>query len=130
MTSQNIETVIKFWKKRLFYISYYLFKYFLRSFLSLFSFWDSYNMNLVYLMLSQRSLRLSSFFSFLSFFYILFCGSNINHSVLQVIYLFFCSVILQLIPSTILSISVCLFLSSCRSLVNISCFLSIIFPRS
>ena len=47
--------------------SYYLFKYFLRSFLSLFSFQDSYNMNLVYLMLFQRSLRLSSFLFFLSF---------------------------------------------------------------
>ena len=27
------------------FFSYYLFKYFLRSFLSLFSFWDPYNVN-------------------------------------------------------------------------------------
>ena len=38
--------------------------------LSLFSFWDLYNQMLVHLMLSQRTLRLSSFFH--SFFYIRF----------------------------------------------------------
>ena len=43
--------------------SYYLFKYFLRSFLSLF-FWYPYNAKVLNLMLSQRSLGLSSFFSF------------------------------------------------------------------
>ena len=41
------------------------------------------------LMLSQRSLRLSSFL-FFSFFYILYCGSDFHHSVLQVVYSFFC----------------------------------------
>ena len=41
------------------------------------------------LMLSQRSLRWSSFF-FHSFFYILFCGSDFHRSALQVIYPFFC----------------------------------------
>ena len=35
--------------------SYYLFTWFLRSFLQLFSFWDPYNVNLVCLMLNQRS---------------------------------------------------------------------------
>ena len=43
---------------------------------------------LVHLMLSQRSLRLSSFFH--SFLCILFHGSEFHHSVFQVTYLFFC----------------------------------------
>ena len=51
--------------------SYYFFKYFLRSFLSLFSFWDPIVQMLVHLLLSLRSLRLSSFF----FFFILFIYS-------------------------------------------------------
>lgn len=41
---------------------YYLFRYFISPFLYVFSFCDSYNMNLSVLMLSQRSLRLSTFF--------------------------------------------------------------------
>ena len=65
---------------------YYLFKYFLRSFLSSLSGTRIMQM-LVCLMLSQMSLRLSSFHSF---FYILFRGSYFHHSALQVIYLFFC----------------------------------------
>ena len=44
---------------------------------------------LVCLMLSQRSPRLSSFFSFF-LFYILFYSSDFHHSVLQVIYPWFC----------------------------------------
>ena len=44
---------------------------------------------LMHLMLSQRSLMLSSFF-FLSFFYILFCISDFQHPVLQVTYPFIC----------------------------------------
>ena len=53
--------------------------------------WDHCNANVGALMLSQRSLRLSSFFFFFSFFFcILFCGSDFCHSVLQVIYPFFC----------------------------------------
>ena len=44
---------------------------------------------LVRLMLSQRSVGLSSLF-FLSFFYVMFRGSDFRHSVLQVIYPFFC----------------------------------------
>ena len=63
--------------------SYYLFKYFLRSFLSLFSFWNPIMQMLVPLMLSQRSLRLSSFFFFHSFFYILFCSHDSHHPFLQ-----------------------------------------------
>ena len=47
--------------------NYNLFKYFLSPFLFLFLFWDHYNLNLVSLMLSQRSLRLSSIL------FILFC---------------------------------------------------------
>ena len=43
---------------------------------------------LVHLVLSQRSLWLSSSFFFL--FHILFCGSDLHHSVLQLIYPFFC----------------------------------------
>jgi len=69
--------------------SYYVFKYFLGSFLS-----PSYPgtlimLTLVYLMLSQRSLRFSSFFLH-SFFYILFCSSDFHHSVLQENFPFFC----------------------------------------
>ena len=69
--------------------SYYLFKYFLRSFLSFFSFWNPIMKMLVCLMFFQRSLRPSSFL-FILFFYILFCGSDFHHSVLQVIFPFFC----------------------------------------
>ena len=42
--------------------SSYLFKYFLGSFLSLFSFWDPYNANVGTLNVFQNILRLSSFF--------------------------------------------------------------------
>ena len=51
--------------------SYYVFKYFLKSSLSLFSFWDPNNGKLVHLMLFKRSLKLSS--SFKSFFFF-FCS--------------------------------------------------------
>ena len=74
------------------FFSYYLFKYFLRSFpLSSPSGTHPYNVNVhAY---PQRSLRQSSFHFFLSFLFffflkILFCGNNSQHSVLQVIYLF------------------------------------------
>ena len=65
---------------------YYVFKYFLRSRLFLFSFWDPYNASFMYLMLSQRSLRLSSFHVF---FFILFHGNNLHHFVFQLTYAFF-----------------------------------------
>ena len=45
---------------------------------------------LLCLMLSQRSLRLFSFFFFHSFFFILFCSRDFHHSVFQVTFLFFC----------------------------------------
>ena len=48
---------------------------------------------LVHLIFSQRALRLSSFFFFFyshSFLWILFCSSDFHHSILQVIYPFFC----------------------------------------
>ena len=87
---------------------------------------------LVCLILPRRLLGCLYFFSF--FFYILSCSSDCHHSVLQVIYPFSASVILLLIPSTVLFISVCLFFSSYRSLVSISSlsstFASILFPRS
>ena len=44
---------------------------------------------LLRLMLSQRSLGLSSFL-FILFFFILFCSSEFHHSVFQVTYPFFC----------------------------------------
>ena len=58
--------------------SYYLLKYFLGSSLSL-----SPSGTPIMRMLSQRSLKLTSFFFFLN---ILFCGSECHHSVLQVTY--------------------------------------------
>ena len=103
--------------------SSYLFKYFLRSFPSLFSFWDPYSVNVVLLMLSRALLGCFHFFP--SFFYILFCGRDCHHSVLQVVYMFF-----HLGKSAIDSFSVlliCLFFSSSRSLVNISYIFSILF---
>jgi len=63
---------------------YYLFKYFLRSFLSFFSFWDPYVVNIdVFKIVPEVSLS-----SFLK--NTLFCSNDFHHSVLQVIYLFFC----------------------------------------
>ena len=43
-----------------------------------------------HLMLSQRSLRWSTYFFFHSFFYILFCDSDFHHSFFRVIFPFFC----------------------------------------
>ena len=87
---------------------------------------------LMCLMLSQRSLRLSSLFSF---FFSIFCFAAIISTILSSRPLthFSASVILLLIPSSVLFIFVCLFFSSSRSLVNISCifsiFDSIVFPE-
>ena len=71
-----------------------------------------------------RSLLCCLHFFFHPFFYILFCGSDFEHSVLQVIYLF-CLIYYWFL----LVYSVCLFFSSSRSLVNISCIFSIVFSR-
>ena len=63
--------------------SYYLFKYFLKSFLS-FS-WGPYNANIrMFNVVAEISWAV--FISFHSFFCILFCNSDFHHSVLQVIY--------------------------------------------
>ena len=106
--------------------SYYLFKYFLVSFLTL-----KMRM-LVHLVLSQRSLRLSSFLFILSS---IFCSVTVISNFLSS-RSFICasaSVILLWIPSSVLVIYVCLFFIYYRSLVKISCifliFVSIIFPR-
>ena len=80
----------------------------------------------MHLMLFLRPLRFSSFL----FFCILFYGSDLHHSV-QVIYLYFCLIILLWIPS---NISIYLFFSFSGYFINISCifliFASILFPRS
>ena len=85
--------------------SYCLFKIFLRSSLSLFSFWDPFNRMLVYLMLLQSSLRLSSsLFILFSVFYSVAVISTILSS-----WLYSCSsasVILLLILSSILFIPI------------------------
>ena len=81
-------------------VSYYLFKYFLRSFLS-FPSWTSLMWMLVHLMLSQRSLVLSSFLFIL--FYI-FCSAAVISTCLSS-RSFICSsvsIILLLIPSSVL----------------------------
>jgi len=93
--------------------------------LSLFSFWDPYNANLVCLMLSLRSLRLSSFLFIL---FSIFCSVAVIFTILssRSCICSSASVILLLIPSGVLFISVCLFFSYSRSLVNISCIFSIL----
>ena len=60
--------------------------------LSLFSFWDPYNVNVgVFNVVPQFSWNVFFFFFFLHpFFYILLCGSDFYHHVLQVMYPFFC----------------------------------------
>ena len=50
--------------------NYYLLKYFLMAFLFVFFFWDSYDLNVGVLTLSQRSLRLSSFLLILFSFFL------------------------------------------------------------
>ena len=100
-------------------------KYFLRSFLSLSCSQTTIMQMLLCLMLSQRSLRLSSFFILFS----VFCSSDFHHSVLQVTYPFFC-LSYSAIDSLVHYSAVCLFFSSYRSLVNIYRIFSIVFPRS
>ena len=76
---------------------------------------------LMLLVLSQRPLRLSSIL-----FFILLLGSYFHHSIFQLTYLFFCLSHSAMIPSSVffisvivLFISVCLFFTSSRSLLNI-----------
>ena len=113
--------------------SYYLFKYFLMSFLSLFSFCDPYKESVVAFNIVPDVLGCLHFFSF---FFSIFCSAIVISTVLssRSFIRASASVILLWIPSSALFISVCLFFSSCRSLVNISCifliFAYIIFLRS
>ena len=99
--------------------SYYLFQYFLRSFLPS---GTPVMGTLVCLMLAHRSLRLSSFLFSLFFSCILFCGSDFHCFVFQV------PVLLPLLLLISSIVFVCF-----RSLVNSSClfsiFASILFPR-
>ena len=85
-------------------------------------------------MLSQKSLRLSSI---LFIVFALFCSVVVSSTILSSRSLIHssASVILQLIPSRefvisffVLFINVCLLFSSSRSLLNVSCIFSILFP--
>ena len=91
------------------FFSYYLFKYFLRCFFSLFYFWDPYKVNVgVFDVVPEVSEFV--FVSFNSFFYIIFCAV-ISTSLSSG--LFICAsalVILLWIPSSVLFISVLQFL--------------------
>ena len=107
--------------------SCYLFKYFLGSFLSLFSFWDSCSENVGAFNVVPEVFRLfftyfCSLFCFVAVISIVLCSKWLIHS--------FDSVILLLILCSVLFISVCLFLNSSKSVVNTSCIFSILFPRS
>ena len=101
--------------------NYNLFKNFFIPFLFLFFFWDPYNLMLVHLILSQRSLRLSSVLFIL---FTLFCSSEVISTILSSSSLIHSSAsdILLLIPSRVflisaivLFVSVCLFFNSSRS---------------
>ena len=61
--------------------NYFLLQYFLMPFPFIFFLWETYDLNVGHLTLSQRSLRLSSFLSFLFFF--LFCFIYFQHSIFQ-----------------------------------------------
>ena len=82
---------------------------------------------LVHLMLSQRSLGLASFLLIL---FSTFCSTAVIFTILSYRSLihFSVSVILLLIPSSVLFISVHLFFSSSGCLLNISCIFSISHP--
>jgi len=84
--------------------SYYLFKYFLRCFLSLFCFWDPYKVHGGVLNAVQRSLRLSSSsFFFVSILFSVFCLVALISTIRSSRSLI-CSAshILPLIPSSVL----------------------------
>ena len=100
--------------------AFYVFKYFLRSFLSLYSPSGTPIMWIFAHLMSQRSLRLSSVLFIL--FSILYSVAVISTILSSKSFIHAsASIILLWISSSVLFISVCLFLSSCRSLVNISC---------
>ena len=111
--------------------SYYLFKYFLGFFL--FPCGSPIMWMIMCLMLSQRSLRLSSFFCCCFFIlFSIFCSVVVISTILSSRSLIHPSAsgILLWIPSNVLFISVYLFFSFSRSLVNISCVFSIVSLRS
>ena len=108
--------------------SYNLFKNFLIPFLFLFLFWDPIILILVCLILSQRSLRLSSVLFIL---FTLLCSSEVISTILSSSSLIHPSAsnVLLLIPSRVflisvivLFVSVCLFFNSSRSLLIILSF--------
>ena len=81
----------------------YLFKYFLRSFLSLFSFWDPYNMNIGVVNVPKVSsmLLISSFFPLFCFMAVIF-----HCSVLQfTLHSFVSFILLLILSSTFLNFS-------------------------
>ena len=115
--------------------NYYLLKYCLMVFLFVFFFWDSYDLNVGVLALSQRSLRLSSFllirFSFFlsdSFIYTILSSTSLILSSASVILLFVPSRAF-FISFSALFIIYWLFLISYRSLLNLSCIFSILVSR-
>jgi len=85
----------------------YFLKYFLRSFLSFF--WDPYNVNLGTFNVGLRSLSGCLHFFFFSFFFSIFCSAAVISTILSSKSLIHSSVsvILLLIPSSVLFISVC-----------------------
>ena len=114
--------------------NYNLFKKFLIPFHFLFFIWDPYNLN-VHLILSQRSLRLSSVLFNL---FTLFCTSEVISTILSSSSLIHSSAsyILLLIPSRVflisvivLFVSVYLFFNSSRSLLIDSYIFSILLSR-
>ena len=99
--------------------SYYLSEYFLGSVLSPFSFWEPYNANVgVFNIVPSVSWAVFIFFFIL---FSIFCFTTVIYTILssKSLICFSASVILLLVPSSVLFIS-CLFVfSSFRSLVNI-----------
>ena len=115
--------------------NYTLFKYFLSPFLFSSPSGTLIIQMLVCLMLSQRSLRLASILLFY-FLFIVLCSSYFHYFISRSLIRSSASVILLLIPSReflisfiVLFITVCLFFSSSRSLLNVSYIFSILFPR-
>ena len=82
---------------------------------------------MVHSVLFQRSLRLSPFFIFHSFFYILFCSNDFYHYVFQVTSLFFCINYSVSDSSSVLFTSLCWLFSSSVKFLAYSAFFS---PKS
>ena len=100
----------------------YLFRYFLGSFLS--SSWCPCTANVGAFSVVPEVFS-AVFFPRLSFFLlVVFCCSDLHRSVLQAVYPFFCLSYLAVDFLLVFHSSVCLFVSSCMSLVNFSCIFS------